>query len=583
MMNKTLINPFDVNYFIGYVNFVSPVLTRIHFPSSTLLKKFQFAGEELNSSLVGYYVAIEGENYGFLGKIVEVSLPEKERLELNEKSFQKSELHPVGKVEILFAFNFRNHEIKKGLDQFPSVGAKVFICSSIVVSSFFKNFGTKNLTEDTSINFATLSMDTNTELNISAQALFGRHCAIVGSTGGGKSFTVAKLIEEIILNKGKAILIDATGEYDQFSLDLENVTSVNFRSNTFFHYSRLKLSDIFILFRPSEQVQLPKLQEAIKSLKLVGILRAKQNLTTDETIVKGYITEHGLLEKAGHSRTKFLSALRTNPEAESLEGGFNIQMLPYQIYHECIWNTAQSSSDGAALHNFGGFNERDFGMCQSLLTRMLFVSKTPHFDSIFGLSKPETDETEFVSILKKFIASNKKLLRISLSEVPYESSLREILVNAIGCQLLEFARDKKFISPLGKPLIVLIDEAHQFLNKRIKGEFAFDVELNAFDEIAKECRKYGLFLVLSTQMPRDIPAGTLSQVGAFIVHRLINQQDKEAVENACSASNQYSLAFIPVLGEGEAILMGVDFPMPVAIKIKMPLHKPKYGTPPLFT
>jgi hypothetical protein len=80
-------------------------------------------------------------------------------------------------------------------------------------------------------------------------------------------------------------------------------------------------------------------------------------------------------------------------------------------------------------------------------------------------------------------------------------------------------------------------------------------------------------------MPRDIPNGTLSQIGTFITHRLINHQDKEAIANACSSANRDTLSFLPVLGSGEAILMGVDFPMPVMLKVEMPLIKPKSDTP----
>jgi len=100
-----------------------------------------------------------------------------------------------------------------------------------------------------------------------------------------------------------------------------------------------------------------------------------------------------------------------------------------------------------------------------------------------------------------------------------------------------------------------------------------------FDLIAKECRKYGLFLCLATQMPRDIPTGTLSQMGAFIVHRLINHYDKEAIESACSSANKTTLSYLPILGAGEAILMGVDFPMPVMLKIHKPKVEPNSSTP----
>ena len=102
-----------------------------------------------------------------------------------------------------------------------------------------------------------------------------------------------------------------------------------------------------------------------------------------------------------------------------------------------------------------------------------------------------------------------RLLRIDLSDVPKEKDLIEILTNAIGRKLLNMAKDSKFKD---KPVICFLDEAHIFLNKSIKDEYSIEVDLDSFDRIAKECRKYGLFLCLSTQRPRDIPQGVLSQI-----------------------------------------------------------------------
>lgn len=126
-----------------------------------------------------------------------------------------------------------------------------------------------------------------------------------------------------------------------------------------------------------------------------------------------------------------------------------------------------------------------------------------------------------------------------------------------------------------------MDEAHQFLNKNITDEYFTAKPLDAFEKISKEARKYGLFLCIATQMPRDIPLGTLSQMGAFIVHRLINEQDKKAVEAAASAANRNCLTYLPVLGEGEALIVGVDFPMPLTVKINQPKCKPNSMTPKL--
>ena len=98
----------------------------------------------MKGGLVGNYVVIEGEKYGFLGKILELSLPEKERLELSEKSFNTKEFHPTGKIEILLSFElFNPSKIDKGLNSLPMIGAKVFICSSEFLKGYFKNFGVK--------------------------------------------------------------------------------------------------------------------------------------------------------------------------------------------------------------------------------------------------------------------------------------------------------------------------------------------------------------------------------------------------------------------------------------------------------
>ena len=160
----------------------------------------------------------------------------------------------------------------------------------------------------------------------------------------------------------------------------------------------------------------------------------------------------------------------------------------------------------------------------------------------------------------------------------FDYQVREILVNAIGNHLLNEAREGLYKD---SPIIVFIDEAHQFLNKSIADEYFSAKPLDAFEQISKEARKYGLFLCIATQMPRDIPLGTLSQMGTFVVHRLINEQDKKAVENAASAANRNSLSFLPILGEGEALLVGVDFPMPLTIKIDAPKRVPDSQTPKL--
>ena len=203
---------------------------------------------------------------------------------------------------------------------------------------------------------------------------------------------------------------------------------------------------------------------------------------------------------------------------------------------------------------------------------------TSEYNQIFGFRRTTIPDSKDLAeeIINHINSGGKNILRLDFSKVSFDYQVREILVNAIGKMLLTEARNGKYKD---NAVIVFIDEAHQFLNKSIADEYFSAKPLDAFEQISKEARKYGLFLCIATQMPRDIPLGTLSQMGTFIVHRLINEQDKKAVESAASAANRNSLSFLPILGEGEALLVGVDFPMPLTIKIDVPEHKPNSDTP----
>lgn len=582
-------NPFNHSHFIGYINQVLPQYVKVHFPSSVLMKSFVFYGEELKGGLVGNYVVIEGEKYGFLGKILELSLPEKERLELSEKSFSTKDFHPTGKIEILLSFELFNPiKIDKGLNSLPMIGSKVFICSSEFIKGYFKNFGVKDGYFGTppTINLGHLTYDKSTVVELSQQALFGRHCAIVGTTGGGKSYTVSRLLEGIIENKNKAIIIDPTGEYSNFdNLDAKTSAPLILSTDSFFHYSNLTVADLFVLLKPSGQVQAPKLMEAIKSLKVLRIL--EENID-DDFIIKSdentfsikitaeirevIIIRDGTIFKAGQLIRPFNRVYsRFINQIEGLSSNFNIEKLAHQIAKECI-----NDVDFNNHHKWGLQNNNHATNCISLILRINNLVNNLEFNKVFGFDKQKNDDGELITGINSFIESDLNLLRISFESVSFDFQAREILANAVGKFLLDLARREKFKA---KPLVLFIDEAHQYLNKKVKDEYFESTDLSAFDSIAKECRKYGLFLCLATQMPRDIPNGTLSQIGTFIAHRLINYQDKEAIANACSSANRETLAFLPVLGSGEAILMGVDFPMPVMLKIESPQIKPNSETP----
>lgn len=570
--------PFDHHKFLGYVAEVTPGYIRVQMPSALHLTSFYHQGEVYTGGNVGCFVVVEGPEYGFLGRLFELTLTQVERQAITEQNLQQSEqtFHPVAKVELLALFSvYAPEKIVKTVSRYPAIGAKVFSCSNEQIGHYISTFGLQdiNIGHTPFVPLGKLTSN-GQECQVSLDSLFGRHCAVLGTTGGGKSWTVAKLIELYTqYTQNKCILIDATGEYSSISDQMENIEMGT--GEFIFDYKNLTVDEMFYLLHPSAKVQVPKLMEAIRSLKMAEI-------DVNETL-KGYYAKdsndptkviRGNLYKSGNPKRPLqVFYYKHITEIEDRSCRFNFNILASQITLECIWDT-----DSKNPNNFGGRNENDVSNCVSLISRVNNISSTGEYNQIFGFNKEklEGEPKDLTTVINEFLAGDKSCLRIDFSQVSFDYQVREILVNAIGKFMLYKARDQKFKS---SPVVIFIDEAHQFLNKAIADEYFAAKPLDAFEQISKEARKYGLFLCIATQMPRDIPLGTLSQMGTFIVHRLINEQDKKAVESAASSANRNSLAYLPILGEGEALMVGVDFPMPLTLKINAPVNKPNSNTP----
>ncbi|MDS1032777.1 ATP-binding protein [Porphyromonadaceae sp. NP-X] len=545
-------NPFNHNYFLGYVNEVTPQYIKIHFPSSMLLGKFHFEGVNYAGGNVGNFIVIEGEEYGFLAQLTELKLSDSEKKELTEKAIEhkESDFHPIGKAELLLSFSVFNPEkVEKTVSKYPSIGAKVYSCSDEQIGKYVKEFGKKDTDNDNAYAKLGKLTSNDADCSISLNALFGRHCAVVGTTGGGKSWTVSKLIETILNETtNKVILIDATGEYKNLT---EN--SVSFGENVSFPHKYLNNSDFCFLFQEHSPNTVSALCEAIHTLKLINL---------------GIIND-GV--KIGKNSLNINQQVRENVHRFK-NCDFDILQLSTQLANECV-----------KVNKNNIYEEDNFklGYTSHLISRVNLFFNNEAMCSALGINNREQQTRDIIEVISDFIKNenHNQILRIGFERLSYDFSIREIIVDFISSFLLKESRNNVFKE---NPLLIFIDEAHQFLNKRINVDDNTTFSLQSIDLIAKECRKYGLFLCLATQMPRDIPIGTLSQMGTFIVHRLINEKDKQSIENAASSANKNALSFLPILGEGEALLIGVDFPMPLLIKIDKPDKPPKSETPRLI-
>jgi hypothetical protein len=560
-MNTVPFYPFDAQRLIGTVSEVGPSYLKVNLPRAADPEGHLLHGFRVGSGEVGEFVVVEVGDLAVFGRITLVRLPERERLSVEPQLGRSPETHPVGTVQLLTTVDVPTGVVDGGVTRYPRLGARVFSAHPDFLRWLTESADVKRLDESRrTLTIASIPDAANTVVSLSPEILFGRHCAILGATGGGKSWTVAQFVEQLSRWSAKVILLDATGEFFKLGNRVKHVfvgsggDQADGATEVSVPYRNLVEHDLFALFTPSGQSQAPKLRSAIRSLKLAEIA---PELATD-----------GLILKANQQKKKFDDAYRKHVKGVDSPGvHFDITKLAQQIDCECVWATATNND----ASRWGGPHDGERSWCTSLMMRIDGMLTASDLACIFD----PIGKSLFDTIAEFMVEQNNAVLRVSLKNVGFGYAAREIAANAIGRHLLSLARSGAFKN---RPLLVVLDEAHQFLNKAL-GDESNRYALDSFELIAKEGRKHGLTICLATQRPRDIPEGVLSQMGVLVVHRLTNDRDREVVERASGEIDRSAAAFLPTLAPGRAAIIGVDFPIPLTIQILAPKETPESAGP----
>ncbi|MBF0291174.1 MAG: ATP-binding protein [Nitrospinae bacterium] len=550
---------------LGVVSSITASLVRVNLKDAGASSGEHFSGGRYGKGEVGEFVLIEGQQNLLMGRIVEVRLPERERHSIGQDYAGSSQLDAIGNIQLLGSISMNTLQISAGVDAYPRLGDRVYSAPHqflALIPALMDSTG--NDTEPLRLEIGSVNVAHESKVSITPGKLFGRHCAILGATGGGKSWTTARIIEESIKYNAKIILLDATGEYRGFSdstiehyhladpvENAANSTPCNLPPTSF------QESDFIAMFEPSGKVQGPKLKEAIRSLRLVSLEKSLANN-------KGVLVKANMLKKGIFDAENGIAKKLDDPKEP-----FNVRLLPSQIREECVH---PAGNYGKYPTKWGDYDENSYNYCLSLLSRINVVLTSPAYKCVFGSN---SDNKSIANAIDSFSKTNTRLMRICLSGILHEFSAREIIANVLGRYLLTKARNGDFKNT---PVVVIVDEAHSFLGRHIGTEDTY-ARLDAFELIAKEGRKYGLNICLATQRPRDITEGVLSQMGTLIVHRLTNDRDREIVERACGDIDRSASAFLPNLKPGEVAIVGVDFPIPLTIQIEKPTVKPQSEGP----
>lgn len=557
-MTRIPFNPFDPQRLIGTVSEVGPAFVKLNLPRAANDAPL-FHGNRVASGEVGEFVIVEAGDAAIFGRITLVRLPERERLSVEPHMGRVADTHPVGTVQLLTTIDLPSDRVAGGLSRYPRLGAAVYSVHPLLLKWLTESADNqRNDDRPRALAIATIPEANGTLVSFSPESLFGRHLAILGATGGGKSWTVARILEQLEQWDSKVILLDATGEFHRLSHRTRHLTiggsdHAPAAVAASVPYRRLNEVDLFAMFTPSVQSQTPKLRAAIRSLKLAAVAPT--------------VATNGVIPKEKQSRKPFEDAYMKNASVVEGPGAdFDMTRLAQQIDFECVYPT-----DFTDPAKWGKIDETARSYCVSLLMRIESMLAAPELSCVFQPGNVSV----FDEIDAFFNSAASSVLRISLKSLGFGYSAREIVANAIGRYLLTRARAGHFQR---RPVVVILDEAHQFLNKTV-GDEGNRYALDSFELVAKEGRKYGLNLCLATQRPRDIPEGVLSQMGTMIVHRLTNDKDREVVERAAGDIDRSAADFLPTLAPGRAAVIGADFAVPLTIQVLPPLCPPQSDGP----
>lgn len=426
---------------------------------------------------------------------------------------------PVGTIGSTGAF-------ERGTDVLPTVNAPVFAASPQLVSSVFASYAEGDFA------LGTLSLQPDQLAKFNLDSFLSRHAAILGQTGGGKSWTVASLLQKVSnFKQATVVLFDLHGEYSEaFSKDAEIISASNLELPYWLMNSEELLGLMVDRSESAAPNQIAKFKEILQSAKEMPEENKKlgvKKITIDTPVFFDF--------------NAILKQFRD----------LDIQMVP-----------------GVGKDKQGPL----FGQFTRLLMRIDSRLNDRRYDLIF---KPKTYLTSasmeelFRRLLGERKGDRKKIVVIDLSPVPFD--VRGSVISLILRCIFDFAYWYRRVNKARHPIAVFADEAHIYLNER---DTASEAARHSAERIAKEGRKYGVSLTVISQRPREVSSTILSQCNSFLCLRISNPEDQSYVKSLLPDSVRGIASLFSTLRRGECVLLGDSVLMPTRIRIDVPDPKP---------
>lgn len=468
-------------------------------------------------------------------------------------------------------------EFERGVVQFPIANDEAHLVTS---NDLMLIYG--GLEEGKSIVVGQVSASEGLSARVDIDKLVNRHCAILGSTGSGKSNTVSVVLESIATKKGltnsRILLIDPHGEYGEILKAHSQIFKVGANTSKgekelYIPYWALTLQELIKSFpgnlneKQEEYIREKVLEKKIKASKGIVPIAKEEAITADSPIpfsIKQLWFELDDFERQTFQR-------RGEPETSTLDEANlgDAETLKSNKY--------TPAGNGGAAPFMNNSAQGILGFLNLMRNRLL----DHRYKFLYKLDKLTPDlngkiESDLDHLIKDWIGTTKPITILDLSSIPSEvmSSISGSLLSII----YEFCYWGQDLDVGGRqtPILFVLEEAHSYLKS---GENS--VSSRIVQKIAKEGRKYGAGLLLVTQRPSELDETVLSQCGSVIALRMTNSNDRSHIKSAIEDSLSDLVELLPSLRTGEGLIMGECVKLPMRTKFSK--AKDSKSTDPLIS
>lgn len=478
---------------------------------------------------------------------------------------EKSKFGYSGKFECLPVGVIKDEKVEFNFKKYPFLQDKVYLTSDDELKLIFSG---KDHGGDISIGL----INDRFRARINLNKLFTHHSAVIGNTGSGKSSTIRRLLSEVNKIKTenlKVHLFDVHDEYQQLGTGVP----INVLRDFKIAIKNLELQDWLNLLKPSELVQLPVVQTALK------MSNAIENKKLTEDWLNCYIAYNLYYSQqtdAVSKRAKIVGILsKTKIDTTYYNAQYaNFSKEAEQTFIKSLEGVIGDNNDYAYLCSILDSSDYKVSSFESLLNGLNYVYL---LEECKGNNQARAYSGTLETRIKNVQTRYSALFGGGDTDVDFKDKVTVYSVSDLDDDLLLFFtsymlkkifNENKTIGFNSRAVNVFVfEEAHRYISKIQENSMFHEVEI--FKKIAREGRKFGCFLFLSSQRPSELSSTVLSQCNNYIIHRIKNNIDLEYLLKTIPYINANQLSRFSYLPTGTAFIVGELFPIPVEVEIDL--------------